>query len=51
MVDDKAYPIDVAYSFVQEDEEVAAQVDSLLKNRLSTFPLLRATGRTGGSRW
>ena len=33
MVEDKAYPIDVAFSFVQQDEEAAAQVDNLLKNR------------------
>ena len=49
MVDDKAYPIDVAYSFVQEDEEVAAQVDSLLKNRLSTFLYSERQGELVGA--
>ena len=49
MVDDKAYPIDVAYSLVQEDEEVAAQVDSLLKNRLSTFLYSERQGELVGA--
>lgn len=43
-MDGRQYPIDVAFSFVQQDEELAVQLSELLASRLQTFVYSKRQG-------
>ncbi len=45
----KEYKYDVAFSFLQEDEELAVQLNDLLRDRLSTFLYSKKQGELAGT--
>lgn len=46
---EKDYKYDVAFSFLQQDEELAMKLSQLLAGRLSTFVYSRKQGEVAGS--
>lgn len=48
-MEDKEFKYDVAFSFLAEDEDLAAKINELLEDRLSTFLYSRQQGELAGT--